>query len=179
MQIITSLAEMRKWSHEQLASRKRIGFVPTMGAFHEGHLSLMRKAAKISVQAHINAMKFCSPGKYEYQLEAEMQRPDLWDDREVAEKLSREKSSVEAELELYPELDNETCGFAALVAPESAAAARELVDADLESLQPARDAPRHAPRQKARRHRAVSLRADRIGDRRDAGPGRGAFAGGV
>ena len=34
-------------------------------------LSLMRKAAKISVKAHINAMKACRPGMYEYELEAE------------------------------------------------------------------------------------------------------------
>jgi len=34
-------------------------------------ISLMRKAAKISVQAHINAMKKCEPGLYEYELEAE------------------------------------------------------------------------------------------------------------
>ncbi len=34
-------------------------------------ISLMRKAAKISVQAHINAMKKCKPGLHEYELEAE------------------------------------------------------------------------------------------------------------
>jgi Xaa-Pro aminopeptidase len=34
-------------------------------------LSLMRKAAKISVQAHIKAMQTCKPGLYEYELEAE------------------------------------------------------------------------------------------------------------
>jgi Xaa-Pro aminopeptidase len=34
-------------------------------------LGEMRKAAKISVQAHINAMKVCRPGMYEYELEAE------------------------------------------------------------------------------------------------------------
>jgi Xaa-Pro aminopeptidase len=34
-------------------------------------LGEMRKAAKISVQAHINAMKKCRPGLYEYELEAE------------------------------------------------------------------------------------------------------------
>ena len=34
-------------------------------------LSLMRKAAKISVQAHIKAMQICQPGMYEYELEAE------------------------------------------------------------------------------------------------------------
>jgi Xaa-Pro aminopeptidase len=35
-------------------------------------LRLMRKAAKISVQAHINTMKICQPGMYEYELEAEL-----------------------------------------------------------------------------------------------------------
>ena len=35
-------------------------------------ITLMRKAAKISVQGHINAMKACQPGKYEYELEAEL-----------------------------------------------------------------------------------------------------------
>ncbi len=34
-------------------------------------LSLMRRAAKISVQAHIRAMQMCQPGLYEYELEAE------------------------------------------------------------------------------------------------------------
>lgn len=35
-------------------------------------IKLMRTAAKISVQAHINAMKLCQPGKNEYELEAEL-----------------------------------------------------------------------------------------------------------
>jgi Xaa-Pro aminopeptidase len=35
-------------------------------------IASMKKAAKISVQAHINAMKICQPGMYEYELEAEL-----------------------------------------------------------------------------------------------------------
>lgn len=35
-------------------------------------IKLMRTAAKISVQGHINAMQACQPGMYEYQLEAEL-----------------------------------------------------------------------------------------------------------
>jgi Xaa-Pro aminopeptidase len=35
-------------------------------------IALMRKAAEISAQAHIRAMKFCKPGVNEYQLEAEI-----------------------------------------------------------------------------------------------------------
>ncbi|CEK09182.1 Xaa-Pro aminopeptidase [Legionella hackeliae] len=38
----------------------------------EAEIQLMRKAAEISVNAHIRAMKFCSQAKYEYELEAEL-----------------------------------------------------------------------------------------------------------
>jgi peptide chain release factor 2 len=40
------------------------------------------------------------------ELETEMARPDLWDDRENAEKVSREKSALEAELQLYDRLES-------------------------------------------------------------------------
>lgn len=38
----------------------------------EAELAVMAKAGKISAQAHSRAMKFCRPGQFEYQLEAEL-----------------------------------------------------------------------------------------------------------
>ena len=38
-------------------------------------------------------------------LEVDLARPDLWDDREQAEKISREKTSLERELGLFDELE--------------------------------------------------------------------------
>ncbi|MDF2179455.1 Xaa-Pro aminopeptidase [Aliiglaciecola sp. CAU 1673] len=38
----------------------------------DAELSLMRRSAQISVDAHKRAMAFCGPGRYEYQLEAEL-----------------------------------------------------------------------------------------------------------
>jgi len=45
MKVFRTAEDMRAWSYAQRAQDRRIGFVPTMGALHGGHESLMQVAA--------------------------------------------------------------------------------------------------------------------------------------
>ncbi|MFM2393904.1 MAG: hypothetical protein RLZZ546_1886 [Bacteroidota bacterium] len=46
MQIVSSVNELKQILSEYKANRKKVGFVPTMGALHIGHLSLIEIAKK-------------------------------------------------------------------------------------------------------------------------------------
>ena len=46
MQVITTGKEMQAFSKKIRVEGKTIGFVPTMGALHAGHLSLVRRSVK-------------------------------------------------------------------------------------------------------------------------------------
>ena len=62
MQLIHSVSELRQLISQQRGSGARIGFVPTMGALHQGHLSLVQLAQQrcdfVVVSVFVNPLQF-------------------------------------------------------------------------------------------------------------------------
>lgn len=66
MEKLTSAEHVSAWTASKRRQARRVGLVPTMGAFHDGHLSLMSRARRecdeVIVYLFVNPMQF-APGE--------------------------------------------------------------------------------------------------------------------
>ncbi|MFW5872373.1 MAG: pantoate--beta-alanine ligase, partial [bacterium] len=103
MQVIYKRKEIKDLL-KNLKKEKSIGFVPTMGALHEGHISLLSRSVKENdfnvVSIFVNPTQFNDKEdlkNYPRELEADLQK---------LKKAGCDLVFVPGEMEIYPEQDN-------------------------------------------------------------------------
>jgi pantoate--beta-alanine ligase len=100
MNVIHTVAELRAALLEPRRAGRTIGLVPTMGAFHDGHLSLMRRARRdcdvVVVSLFVNPAQFNDPA------DLERYPSDHERDRALADELGVDHLFAPAVEEVYP-----------------------------------------------------------------------------
>ncbi len=101
MEIIYNIPLMQKKADQLRAKGKKIGFVPTMGFFHEGHLELMRVARKnadvVVVSIFVNPIQFGPSEDYS------RYPRDIERDKKKAQEVGVDILFIPSVEEMYPE----------------------------------------------------------------------------
>ena len=102
MKIISSIREMQAFSESARNSGQKISFVPTMGYFHDGHLSLMREGRQradcLAISIYVNPTQF-GPSE-----DFEKYPRDFERDKGLAEGVGVDVIFYPEDKEMYPEL---------------------------------------------------------------------------
>lgn len=101
MKIVEDVMEMQRYATQLRQDGKVIGFVPTMGALHEGHLSLMRRAK--AETDHVVISIFVNPAQFGPREDYEEYPRDLKGDMEKAASAGVETLFTPSVSAVYPE----------------------------------------------------------------------------
>ncbi len=101
MKIITTINEMRSFSESHRMRGRKLGFVPTMGFLHEGHLSLMRCARREN--DIVVASIFVNPTQFGPNEDLDRYPRDAEGDRAKCEKAGVDALFMPQAAELYPD----------------------------------------------------------------------------
>ena len=119
IKVIHKAEEIQKRSEQIRCQGKSIVLVPTMGFFHEGHLSLMRKGRELGDDLVISI--FVNPAQFGPHEDFESYPRDLERDLQLAREIGVDAVFTPDNMELYPEgfqtyielekLPNHLCGL--------------------------------------------------------------------
>ncbi len=109
MRIISSLSELNKSIQEFKGKNQTIGFVPTMGALHDGHISLINKA-KLENDVTIVSV-FVNPTQFNNKIDLEKYPRTLRKDTTLLKSHKVDVLFAPSEAEMYPHPDVRTFEF--------------------------------------------------------------------
>lgn len=109
MKIVNSIKELRGYLAEEKQNNKRIGLVPTMGALHDGHLSLVKRCVEENAVCVVSV--FVNPTQFNDQHDLETYPRTLDKDCALLETAGCDYVFAPSVEEMYPEPDTRTFDF--------------------------------------------------------------------
>ena len=109
MKIVNSIKELKRYLAEEKRNNKQIGFVPTMGALHDGHLSLVERCVKENDVCVVSV--FVNPTQFNDKHDLETYPRTLDKDCTLLEPAGCDYVFAPSAEEMYPEPDTRTFDF--------------------------------------------------------------------
>jgi len=101
MRVIEHITEMQTWSEAERRAGRRVVLAPTMGALHEGHLSLVREGKKSGDRLVVSL--FVNPAQFGSSEDLAAYPRDFERDRNLLEKEKADVLFHPSAAEIYPE----------------------------------------------------------------------------
>ncbi len=103
MRIVTTAAAMQRLARRWQGQGKRIGFVPTMGYLHEGHLSLVRRARQlVGPKGVVVVSIYLNPTQFGPREDLSTYPRDLARDRQLCRAAGVDVIFIPSDAKMYP-----------------------------------------------------------------------------
>ena len=103
MQLVTTVAAMQRLALRWRAQNLRVGFVPTMGYLHDGHLSLVRHARQaVGAKGRVVVSIYVNPSQFGPKEDLSRYPRDFARDRKLCREAGVDAIFAPADGEMYP-----------------------------------------------------------------------------